>query len=499
MPKKILIACFKHETNTFSNLPTDISSYLARTYYHGAEVPDAFRGTRTEIGAYLDACDRYDWQAVFPVVADAQPSGPVTRDAFESISNEILTCLTAEGPFDAVLLALHGAMVCEHVDDGEGELLARIRDRIGPDIPVAASLDLHANVTDKMAQMADILVAYRTYPHIDQYEAAEQTASLLSRTLKDEINPCCVVVRGDMLDALDHGRTTSPGPMTEVLASADKFLSRPGVLSVSVCVGFPWADVYEAGPSALFVGEKQSADGFPALADTLIQEAWEKRRRKTITCLSVKEAMLRVKASTLAPEMTSKPIILADFADNPGGGGYGDSNLLLKGMIDAGLQNAVFGTIYDPASAQTCRNVGLGGHVVVELGGKIDRSFNAPLSVTGTVQALTNGQFNLQGPMATGTRIDMGCTAIIRIGGIEVVITSQRFQVFDQMYFKHARIDLESKSVIAVKSAHHFRAAFGPLASEVICVDSSDGLTSCNFKELPFRKVRSPVYPLDEA
>ena len=191
------------------------------------------------------------------------------------------------------------------------------------------------------------------------------------------------------------------------------------------------------------------------------------------------------------------PLVLADFADNPGGGGYGDATNLLRAMIDANLQDAAFATICDPAASQICWDNGLGAIVHLDLGGKIDPNYGAPIAVRGTVTALTKGQFALKGPMAAGVYIDMGPTAVLKIGGIEVVVASERFQAYDIMYFQHARIDVTQKKVIAVKSSQHFRAAFQPLASDIVIVDGGGGLTSGNYKALTYTKVRRPIFPLD--
>ena len=489
---RVLVAGFKHETNTFCRRPADMTAYRERELLVGDGVAAALKGTRTEIAAYLDFCAAEGWEVRTPVHANAMPSGPVTRDVFDFVRDCILECLESDGPFDALLLCLHGAMACEYTEDGEGELLALIRARIGTAVPIAATLDLHANVTDRMAALADVLIPYRTYPHIDQYEVATQVAGLVKRTLAGEIKPVTTVRRGAMLDGADHGRTTVDGPMTQVLGSCERLLVRPDVLAAGVCAGFPWADTHDTGPTALIVGNGAQAD-HGALADKLVQEIWDKRHIVTIQTLSIEEAMTRARAHKPA----GKPVVLADFADNPGGGGYGDATLLLKGMLDANLANAAFATIYDPVSAMICRDNGLGAIVHLELGGKTDPAYGGPLAVRGTVKAVTNGQFRLEGPMTAGLKVDMGTTAVVTIDGIDVVVASRKFQVYDQMFLRHARIDPLLKSFVAVKSAHHFRAAFQPIAAEVLVVDGGGGLTSRNYRELDYQRVRRPVYPLD--
>ncbi len=490
--RRVLIAGFKHETNTFSQLPTTLDSYNARALIYGAEIPKKLRHTKSEIAAFLDACATNGWQPIHPVYGDATPSGKVTEDTFEHITTTIINALRDEAPVDAIMLALHGAMVCTHVEDGEGELLHRIREHTEPDLPIAITLDLHANVTDQMADLADIIVAYRTYPHIDQYEIASEAAELLRRTLDGEIRPACTVRRGNMLDGADHGRTTAPGPMTEVLESARKMTSNEGVLSISIAAGFPWADMRDTGPSTLIVSNGKKSE-YADMADSLIDQIWQSRSRQSIQTFTIEAAM----ASVTSRPTSEGTFVLADYADNPGGGGYGDSTPLLRAMIEADLQDAAYGMIYDPVAVQTCIEQGLGGHAVVAIGGKIDPHFGEPIAVTGRVVTITDGKLRLEGPMMAGTPVDMGPTVVLQVGGIDIVLTSGRFQCYDRMYFEHARVDLTRKSVIVVKSAHHFRAAFGPIASQILVVDSGAGLTSKNFRELPYENVRRPVYPLD--
>ena len=217
MTKRVLIAGFKHETNTFSIMPTTLQSYEARGFRRGAEVAPYYKGTNTEVAAFIDGCAKHGWEPVLSIVADATPSGKLTRDCYETITGQILDDIAKAGKLDAILLNLHGAMVAEHTDDGEGTLLERIRAKVGPGVVIAATLDLHANVTQAMAKHADILVSYRTYPHIDMYDIAAEAVDIVARTLAGEVKPQTVLARRPMIDGADHGRTTSPGPMTELL------------------------------------------------------------------------------------------------------------------------------------------------------------------------------------------------------------------------------------------------------------------------------------------
>lgn len=492
MRPRVLIAGFKHETNTFSTLPTDLAAYRARQFFEGAQVATQLAGTRSEIAAFLDASDRHGWDVIHPIYADATPSGRVTREAFEYVSERILGCLAHQGPFDAVLLALHGAMVAEHHDDGEGALLSRVREHVGAKVPIAVTLDLHANVTDRMARLADVMISYRTYPHVDQYEIATAAADLIARTLAGEVRPRCTLARGAMLNGADQGRTTAPGPMLEVLAHAERLSGEPGVLSISINAGFPWADMRDAGPSAIIVHDESAprAD-MSALAQALIDDIWSSRHRSTVTTISSAQAMATITATPGAP------VVLADAADNPGGGGYGDATRLLGAMCRAGLDGAAFATMYDPEAARACHAAGIGAELSLAVGGKVDPRYGEPLALTGSVRALGDGRFDLEGPMLAGTPVRMGASAVLRVGNVDIVLASARYQAYDRMFFRHLGIEPGERSVLGVKSSHHFRAAFAPIASRIEVVDDGGGLTSRNLKELRYAHVRRPVYPLD--
>ncbi len=498
MPR-VLLAGFMHETNTFSVLPTGMAAYEARAFYQGAEISRKLAGTQTEVGAVLGYAKDHGWELTHPVYANATPSGRVARAVHDRVTDLIVERVKADDPFDGVFLSLHGAMACEHDEDGEGRLLQSIRDAAGPDIPIAVTLDLHANVTDRMAALANIMISYRTYPHVDQVAIASQACELLDKSMKGEIVCNTVVRRGQMLDGADHGRTTSPGPMTEVLASADKLHAQtPGVLAVSVNAGFPWADIHDAGPTAVVTGTADAA-AMGGLAETLIREIWEKRHRITIDLKTCAEAMAR--CERLGPQKA--PVVMGDYADNPGGGGYGDGTRLLSAMLEAGLRNAAFGPLYDPDAVQECMRVGLGSTLTLDVGGKVGGApYGGPVRVTGNVTAVTNGSLVLEGPMTKGARIEMGPTVVLDAAGanggnVEIVINSRRYQNYDQMYFKHVGIEPKKRAYLGVKSAHHFRAAYGPIASEIIVVDDGGGVTSRNYKSLTYAAVRRPIYPLD--
>ena len=492
MPMRILIGGFKHETNTFSVLPTDLEAYRSRCLYRGEEVLQVFPETNSEIAGFLDVCTANGWTPVPSIVADASPSGPVTKDAYEEIATTLRQDATAAGGIDAVLLQLHGAMVAEHLPDGEGHLLRLMREALGPTVPIGVTLDLHANVTEDMARYADVIVSYRTYPHVDQREIAKECATLIVRTLNGDIRPSCHVRRSPQLTGLDHGRTTSPGPMRQALAQAAALMKSPGVHSVSVLAGFAPADTPDAGPSVVIVSDRAN-DAAVRQADEIVAHIWKTRNDSTVELQST-EVAIAIARATGTP---GRPVVIADFADNPGGGGYGDSTRLLSGLIESGLQNVGYGAFYDPESAETCHLAGEGATVSLSLGGKVDPQFGPPLDVTATILKLTDGKFTLEGPMQAGIPIDMGPSALIKVGGVQVVIASRRYQNFDRMYFKSFDVKLDELAVIAVKSSQHFRAAYGDLASEIVVVDDGNGITTEDVRSRHYKELRRPIFPID--
>jgi len=346
-----------------------------------------------------------------------------------------------------------------------------------------------------MAEHADIICAYRTYPHIDQIATAKRCAAVLDRAMKGEVKPVTVVARRSSIEGLDDGRTTTDNPMTTLLARAETLEQNdPGVLLVSIQAGFTPADLEEAGPSVCVTGDGNDPR-FQAIAEDYMDYAWETRHFDSNTYLSVPEMLAGINA-ILADGTGKGPIVVADFSDNPGSGAYGDSTLMLEGMIKADLQNACFGTICDAEAAAVLVAAGEGATVTVKLGGKIDPTFGAPLELTGTVKKITDGDYVALGPRWKGVTHHLGPTAVFKVGGIEIVVASNRLQLTEVEAFTHAGIDPRDKDVVAVKSMQHFRAAFQPLARDVLICDAG-ALATKDISKLPFTKLRRPIFPLD--
>ena len=498
MAYRVLIAQFMHETNTFSMLPTTLDDYRKRWLIEGEAMVPHFAGTRNEIGGYIDAAKEYGWQPVWGGAANATPSGKLTRECWETIRDRIVGVARAAGRLHGVCLSLHGAMVSETEDDAEGALLELLRGVVGPDVPIATTLDLHANATGRMAGNANALVSYRTYPHIDGYERATQAAALVQQAMDGKRKPRCLLVQPAMLEGAEHGRTTKPGLMLDLLAKADRFEQEPGIDVVSIQAGFTWADIPYTGPSIAVTHEPGSEARARAIAHELIDDMWRRREEGAVKDYrSIADGIAAARAGAGHRGAGKQgPLVIADGTDNPGGGGYNDTTPVLQALLDAGIGNVAFGTIYDPATVQQAVQAGVGAEIDVSLGGRTDPTMGAPVKARALVRLLSDGVFKNDGPMNAGVETVMGPTAVLRIGGIDVVTISRRIQTIDLQVFLSQGIDPTAKSVVVVKSVQHFRAAYGPIAREVMVVDSG-GICSPDLGRLKFTRLRRPIWPLD--
>jgi microcystin degradation protein MlrC len=492
MAYRVLLAQFMHETNTFSKLPTTLDDYRRRFLVEGEAIVPKFKGTKNEMGGYIDSAARYGWEPVYAVAANATPSGTLTKETWETIRDVILDTAKKAGKLDGICLSLHGAMVSETEDDAEGALLEALRKIVGPDVPIAATLDLHANATIRMATNANALVSFRTYPHVDGYERSIQAAALVQEAMEGKKSPRCLLVQPAMLEGADHGRTTQPGQMRDLLAKADQFEKEPGINVVSIQVGFTWSDIPYTGPSIAVSHEPGAEPRAKAIAQELIDDIWRRRGEMVSGYRPVADGIAAAKAGV----GKKGPLVLADGTDNPGGGGYNDTTPVLQALLDAGIDNVAYGTIFDPKAVQQAMKAGVGAEIDVELGGHTDESMGKPVKARAVVKMLSDGTFKNDGPMNAGVETQMGPTAVLRIGGIDVVTISSRVQTIDLQVFLSQGIDPTTRSVVVVKSVQHFRAAYGPIAREVIVVDSG-GICSPDISRLKFKKLRRPIWPLD--
>lgn len=482
-----------HETSTFSPLPATMERFYETHYARGQQLLDESRGTKTVIGGFIDAADELDIELVATVHSFAMPSAAVTRDAFEQQMADTLDDLEAAlaaGPIDGVLLGLHGAMVVEGIDDGEGEYLRRVREVVGPDIPIVTELDLHGNISPESVALADLIVIYDTYPHVDVYDRAVELTHLLARLARKEIRPTKAFRQIPVLANLT-AQYTGRKPMSDWVALCHAIEARPGVLTASIDAGFPYADIPDTMMSCYVAtdGDQELAERY---ADELAQFAWDNRAGFQATPMAVDEAVRYAMANP-------GPICLADIADNTGAGSSGDGTEILRSLVRHGARSAVVALMYDPQVVGQAVAAGVGATIDVVLGGKVDDRHGAPLPATAYVRAITDGRFTNDGPLGTGSRANMGTSVVLEIGGpgaVEVIVTSYRYAPNDANALRSVGIEPTKRQIVVIKSAVHYRADFEPIMREIVEVNAP-GLSSPDWSRFDYKRLRRPIYPLD--
>jgi microcystin degradation protein MlrC len=490
---RFVLAMMKHETNTFSPVPTGLGAFdRGGKPGQPPEGDDAIRvyaGTNNALAAYLDLAKEAGAEIVIPVAASANPSAPVETKAFEYIAGRI--CDAVRKGCDALFLDLHGAMVTEASDDGEGELLRRISS-IKPDLPIAVALDFHTNLTADMIDNCTVMTGYCTYPHVDVYDTGKRAGRTLLRALKGEVRP---VIAWKSIPILSHTLVHAPSfePMRSVMAKALSAEQSGKVLNASVFGGFPLADIPHVGLSAVVVTDGDRKAGH-ALVEEMLDLAWQKREGFVFKNEPAETSIARAKG------LDGGPVVLVDHGDNTASGGSQDVMAVLKEVMRQGLEDVAAGPFRDPVAVAELIRAGVGATVTIAIGGKTDIPAldhkGEPLTVTGTVRAITDGRFKVTGPMATGMIIDMGRTAVIDTGTVQIVVSERRSEPFDLGTFTHCGIDPRQKRYVLIKSRQHFRAGFEPIAKHIVLVDGP-GATTADFSRFKFKNIRRPLYPID--
>jgi microcystin degradation protein MlrC len=458
---RILVAGFQHETNSFAPSPTTYEDFVRGGAFPAlCRGPDvlAMRDINIPMGGFVRAMEKR--AELLPVLwAGATPAAHVTQDAFERIAGQIVLAAVQQRP-DAIYLDLHGAMYCQHLDDGEGELLGRLRAAMGPRVPIVASLDLHANVTNRMLEAADALTAYRTYPHVDMAETGSRAAFLLSRIVERSNAMYRAKARIPFLIPL-NAMCSLMDPAKSVyahMAAAEE----NGSLSLSFTPAFPAADFPECGPMVWGYGEKGDVEREVArLADDIIAREAEWMVPLLEPEQAVREAM-RIAAHA------SRPVVIADTQDNPGGGGDSDTTGMLRALVACGAQGAAIGLMVDPAAAVAAHAAGAGAEITIGLGGHSRVPDDAPLTATYKVEQLSDGFCRYDGPMMHGKESHLGPSARLSLGGVQIVVSSHKDQMLDRNLYRMAGVEPEQMKILVNKSSVHFRADFQPIAEAVL-------------------------------
>ena len=463
---KILIAGFQHETNTFAPSKADWDAFVQGGgmpgMTHGSDILD-FRGINIPVGGFLDAMHGGSHQIMPVVWTAACPSAQVTEDAFERIAVKIVEAASELNP-DAVYLDIHGAMVAEHVDDGEGELLRRIRQVVGPKVPVVGSLDLHANVTELMLQQADALVAYRTYPHVDMAETGERAAFLLRQFMEGGNRLSLAWKRIPFLMPL-HGQCTEMDPAKGTYEHLGS-LEQGSVTSLSFTPGFPAADFPECGGVVWGYGSDEAVVG--DAVDSLTNYVNEREVDWWIDIYKPDEA---VKEAMRRSQGANRPVVIADTQDNPGAGGNSNTTGMLRALMANHVQDAAIGVLFDPDAAEAAHKTGVGKTITLGLGGEPALG-DQPFEGSFIIEHLSEGNLTVKGPMMRGAKISLGPTACLRIGGVRVVVGSSKVQMLDRELYRVAGVEPEQMKILVNKSSVHFRADFTPIAHSILVAEA---------------------------
>ncbi len=485
---RIAIAGFQHETNTFAPILTPYEAFTLAGAWPaltlGDDVVDVFTGLNIPISGFMAAAA--DWDLVPILWTSAEPASYVSQDAFDRIAGMICDGIAAAGEIDGVYLDLHGAMVTEDFEDGEGELLRRVRETVGPGLPVVTSLDLHGNLTPEFAERTSSMTIYRTYPHVDMAATGARAKVLLEAELARGHRFAHAFRQINYLIPLQAQSTfREPGRRLYQLVED---IARDEAVSADIALGFPPADIHHCGASLIVYGETQ--DQADRAADRL-QAALDAAEPEFHNPL-VPPAEVVAKAISIAAP-ASRPVIIADPQDNPGAGATGDTTGLLAALVEGGARGAAIGVVWDAETAEAAHAAGEGAEIDVRIGGRFPELGTGPYAAKVRVEGLSDGRFLCTGPMYGGSHADIGPVASLLVldGGSEVrvVVGSVRTQNADQAFFTHVGIDPALQKIVAVKSAVHFLAAYEPIAEDVLFADAP-GANPCKLDAIEFTKLR---------
>jgi microcystin degradation protein MlrC len=477
---KVFIACLGTETNTFSPIPTGLANFEETMLYRGdatTHPPDLFT---SPLHAWRKAAEAEGAEVVESIAAFAQPAGPTIRKVYEGLRDELLSDLKAALPVDMVLIAMHGAMVADGYDDCEGNLLSRCRELAGADAAVGGELDLHCSITSAMCEAADALVTFKEYPHIDPRERAEELYAVCRDKLAGKTKPVIAVHDLRMVNTW----RTPVEPMKSFVARMQDLEGKDGILSISLAHGFPWGDVPDTCAKMVVIADGD-VDKAAELAQTLGQEIWDMRHETAPVMTPFKKAL------TQAAAFNSGPVVMADVADNAGGGAPSDSTFIMHEILDRGLEDVVSGLYWDPVAVRFCQEAGEGAVMDLRIGGKCCAESGPPLDMTVTVMGIIEDARQTFGE----TSSSIGAAVWLQAANnVNLVINTVRGQTFNPDAFTQFGIDLSVMKIVVPKSSQHFFAGFSPIATEVLYA-SSPGALNTDFSAIAFTKLETPYWP----
>jgi microcystin degradation protein MlrC len=484
---RIAIGGVSHETNTFCAGKTEIEDFQGSLWHSGQGLLDAHTGVRSDLGGMIAAAGRLGIEVVPTFFAATQPYGTISRAAFERLRDELIGGLRAALPVDAICLAMHGAGVAEGADDLEGALLQAVREVVGPETPVLVTLDLHGNITQRMVDNSTVLLGCQLYPHTDMHERGIEAVELAQRIVNGEIRP---VTRLAQLPMLVQAAATAIHPAKTVNEHCAEWESGPGVVDATFFHGFPYTDTPDVGVTVV-VTTDGNEDLAERAASDVARRIWNLRDDFRQDLPRPEEAIRQ------ALDTDGGPVVIAETSDNAGGGAAADGTHLLKAMLAANLSDAAFGFIFDPETAEQAHAAGVGATIEARIGGKTDSLHGSPAETRAYVKALTDGEYIMQSELGRGMKIELGKTARLIVGGMDIIVASSRQQTYEPELFLLHGIDVSRYTIIALKSSQHFRAGFEPVAARIIRTDTP-GATTNDFSLFPYKRIPRPMWPFDE-
>lgn len=493
MPRKVLVGQLKQETNGFNASTTPLATFVKQGLFEGDALLAYFNGVNLEVGGFLEVGAEEGWEIVPSVATFAPPGGEVEDDAFDHLCGKIIAACDRAAPLDGVLLALHGSMMVTSHPDAEGEIVRRVRNAVGPDVPIVVSLDPHCNISHEMAALVQGMIAFRTSPHVDQRKTGIRAARMLAKIFARGAMPTCVLARRRMLMGFDGARTYHDyGPFREALALAEGFETEEGILAVSIHAGYSKADGPITGPSVAVTGFA-ARERLEQIASAMMDECWRTRGETSERIVSLDEA----RAAILAKKPGDKPVILGDYGDSLGGGAYGDGTALLSLLLDCGVQNAFFAPMFDPEAVTAAVAAGQGATIRLALGGKCDPDHGGgPVEADWQVALISDGNFVYTGPYGTGTRGTFGQSVLLRHKGVTVMTISTHKGIYDQEQLRIFGIEPATQDYLVLKSMQAYRGDFQHLASVCLDVDSG-GISSPDPARFDWHNLPRPIWPID--
>lgn len=485
---KILVGGIYHESHSFSSEPTDLEAFRKVLLLEGNESIEKLRGTVSEMAGFIEGAEKFGFEMIPTLWAWGVSTGPVQAGTLDYLINVVRQGFESEEKVDGILFALHGAMVAEQSLDGDGYILSQFREFAGDEIPIVITLDLHTNISELMVEKATAIVGYDTYPHIDQAERGLEAAEILVKTIRGEIKPVMALEKPPMI-TVPQKQFTDAYPMNELLKLAHQAEKEEGIVSITIAGGFSYSDVSEIGPSVLVVTDNNFELG-QKHAQEIANRFWELREEFVPHLPSISES---VKS---AIESDSHPVILADVGDNIGAGTPGDSTFILEELFKQKAKSAVV-IIADEEAVEEAINVGVGQTVKLSVGGKCDKFHGEPVFVIGIVKLISDGVFTNRGHMRDGIVENMGRTVVVESEGIKIVITEIKMPPWNLEQLRSLGIEPTNEKIIALKSAVAFRAAYEPIAGEIIEVNSP-GLSAVDLSRFEFKNIRENLYPLNQ-